>query len=112
MFPVMVHQWRNGEALPIPDHMDRLCMALQCTSHDLKAPLYASDLIRLMENRASPPAPALAALANVSLSRACKWLNGQAAPTTDQMEILTTVLGCSENDIIGVPKSDVAAAVG
>jgi transcriptional regulator with XRE-family HTH domain len=98
----IVSQWRSAKDYPAKHHIESICVALQCAEEDLYRPLFVSNLIQIMDERAISM-PALAALVELSEKSVLRWLNG-SVPSPSAMKRLCQVLRCTEASLTGLPE--------
>lgn len=115
----VVRQWRKGgfcyskgwrESFPGEDNVQKICVALQCSLDELIKPLYASNLLWLMEEHAFD-ANDLAEFLGVSEAQVNAWTNAHQAPTDEEAGAIcdfirkTSGMSYAADDLFTFPKT-------
>jgi DNA-binding Xre family transcriptional regulator len=96
-----VRQWRNGRVYP-QDLIERIAVALNCTSDDLHKPLFCANLDWLMKEK-KIEANTLANLLGIAPGTITRLLRGTLEPSERHITDLCRVLDCTEDDLIRFP---------
>lgn len=115
----VVRQWRNGgfrypkgwrESFPGPENIQKICEALQCSVDELIKPLYASNLLWLMEEHRFT-ANDLAESLGLSVDQVNAWTDAIHAPAKREAEAIcefllkTTGMTYAADDLFTCPNT-------